>query len=150
MSCPFQSSYDIYRRVNNLIFNYLILTRPCIESFNHYYLSNAGPKDWPLSLAIDDSATSSPKRISMYPVPHHHWHHISIFLLPSFRDVSIIDALLRVPAVVNIDLRVRHAGLIRPGHKQIRSRLNPAQIVTNSHLNNDHVRGVTVSQNVAN
>lgn len=52
--------------------------------------------------------------------------------------------------MVNIDLRVRLAGLIRPGHKQIKSRLNPAQIVTNSHLNNDHVRGVTVSQNVAN
>lgn len=64
---------------------------------------------------------------------------------------SITAATRRTPgAMVNIDLRVRLAGLIRPGHKQIKSRLNPAQIVTNSHLNNDHVRGVTVSQNVAN
>lgn len=51
---------------------------------------------------------------------------------------------------VNIDLRARSGSLIRVGHKQIKSRLNPAQIVTNSHLNNDRVRGVTVSQNVAN
>lgn len=51
---------------------------------------------------------------------------------------------------VNIDLRARSGSLIRAGHKQIKSRLNPAQIVTNSHLNNDRVRGVTVSQNVAN
>lgn len=62
----------------------------------------------------------------------------------------LLDGLRRAAAVVNIDLRVRLAGLIRPGHKQIKSRLNPAQIVTNSHLNNDRVRGVTVSQNVAN
>lgn len=57
----------------------------------------------------------------------------------------------RTPLVpVNIDLRTRSGSLIRVGHKQIKSRLNPAQIVTNSHLNNDRVRGVTVSQNVAN